>query len=183
MSEAVMNKKEPGIAQLTIILGAICLVCALLLGLVNMITADPIKAAKQRKTEQAMEAVLPADSYESVEYTGGDALVKAVYRAGDAGYVVEVTPSGFGGEVDLMVGVGSDGTVTGISVITHSETSGLGAKAKTDPEWGKQFIGMSGEVKVSKDGDKVNAITGATITSRAVSSGVTAALEAVQTLG
>ena len=183
MSEAVMNKKEPGIAQLTIILGAICLVCALLLGLVNMITADPIKAAKQRKTEQAMEAVLPADYYESVEYTGGDALVKAVYRAGDAGYVVEVTPSGFGGEVDLMVGVGSDGTVTGISVITHSETSGLGAKAKTDPEWGKQFIGMSGEVKVSKDGGKVNAITGATITSRAVSSGVTAALEAVQTLG
>ena len=183
MSEAVMNKKEPGIAQLTIILGAICLVCALLLGLVYMITADPIKAAKQRKTEQAMEAVLPADSYESVEYTGGDALVKAVYRAGDAGYVVEVTPSGFGGEVDLMVGVGSDGTVTGISVITHSETSGLGAKAKTDPEWGKQFIGMSGEVKVSKDGGKVNAITGATITSRAVSSGVTAALEAVQTLG
>ena len=183
MSEAVMNKKEPGIAQLTIILGAICLVCALLLGLVNMITADPIKAAKQRKTEQAMEAVLPADSYESVEYTGGDALVKAVYRAGDAGYVVEVTPSGFGGEVDLMVGVGSDGTVTGISVITHSETSGLGAKAKTDPEWGKQFIGMSGEVKVYKDGGKVNAITGATITSRAVSSGVTAALEAVQTLG
>ena len=183
MSEAVMNKKEPGIAQLTIILGAICLVCALLLGLVNMITADPIKAAKQRKTEQAMKAVLPADSYESVEYTGGDALVKAVYRAGDAGYVVEVTPSGFGGEVDLMVGVGSDGTVTGISVITHSETSGLGAKAKTDPEWGKQFIGMSGEVKVSKDGGKVNAITGATITSRAVSSGVTAALEAVQTLG
>ena len=183
MSEAVMNKKEPGIAQLTIILGAICLVCALLLGLVNMITADPIKAAKQRKTEQAMEAVLPADSYESVEYTGGDALVKAVYRAGDAGYVVEVTPSGFGGEVDLMVGVGSDGTVTGISVITHFETSGLGAKAKTDPEWGKQFIGMSGEVKVSKDGGKVNAITGATITSRAVSSGVTAALEAVQTLG
>ena len=182
MSEAVMNKKEPGIAQLTIILGAICLVCALLLGLVNMITADPIKAAKQRKTEQAMEAVLPADSYESVEYTGGDALVKAVYRAGDAGYVVEGTPSGFGGEVDLMVGVGSDGTVTGISVITHSETSGLGAKAKTDPEWGKQFIGMSGEVKVSKDGGKVNDITGATITSRAVSSGVTAALEAVQTL-
>ena len=178
-----MKKQEPGIAQLTIILGAICLVCALLLGLVNMITADPIKAAKQRKTEQAMEAVLPADSYESVEYTGGDALVKAMYQAGDAGYVVEVTPSGFGGEVDLMVGVGSDGAVTGISVITHSETSGLGAKAKTDPEWGRQFIGQSGEVKVTKDGGKVNAITGATITSRAVSSGVTAALEAVQTLG
>lgn len=183
MSEAVMKKQEPGIAQLTIILGAICLVCALLLGLVNMITADPIKAAKQRKTEQAMEAVLPADSYESVEYTGGDALVKAVYQAGDAGYVVEVTPSGFGGVVDLMVGVGSGGTVTGISVITHSETSGLGAKAKTDPEWGKQFIGHSGEVKVTKDGGSINAITGATITSRAVSSGVTAALEAVQTLG
>ena len=117
MSEAVMNKKEPGIAQLTIILGAICLVCALLLGLVNMITADPIKAAKQRKTEQAMEAVLPADSYESVEYTGGDAMVQAVYKAGDAGYVVEVKPAtSFSGNLTIMVGVDNTGACSGISI-------------------------------------------------------------------
>lgn len=183
MSETVMNKKEPGIAQLTVILGVICLVCALLLGLVNLVTANPIKAAKQLKSEQAMRAVLSADSYEPVEYTGGDALVAKVYLAGDVGYVVEVKPSGFGGEIDMMVGVDNDGAVTGISVISHAETSGLGAKAKTDPEWGKQFVGKSGEVKVSKDGGDINAITGATITSRAVSNGVTAALEAVQTLG
>ena len=158
MSEnTVVTKKEPGMAQLVIILFAISAITALLLGLVNMITAPVIAANNEAKNAAAMAAVLPADNYCEVAYTGDDTSIIAMYQAGDAGYVVEVTPSGFGGEVDLMVGVGSDGTVTGISVITHSETSGLGAKAKTDPEWGKQFIGMSGEVKVSKDGGKVNA--------------------------
>ncbi|NCE65968.1 RnfABCDGE type electron transport complex subunit G [Pseudoflavonifractor sp. 524-17] len=184
MSDTVAAKKVPEIGRLTLILGGICLICALLLGLVNLITAEPIKEAKLRKSQQAMEAVLPASSYDPVAYTGGDPLVAAVYLAGDQGYVVEVKPSGFGGELDLMVGIGNDGAVTGISVISHAETSGLGAKSKTDAAWGRQYAGKSGtDVLVTKDGGQINAITGATITSRAVSSGVTAALNAIRTLG
>ena len=112
MSEtaAVTKKKEPGMAQLVIVLFAISAITALLLGLVNMITAPQIAINNQKKTDDAMAAVLPADSYTQVEYTGGNALVTAVYQAGDAGYVVQVAPSGFGGNLDIMVGVGTDGT-------------------------------------------------------------------------
>ena len=179
MSEtaAVTKKKEPGMAQLVIVLFAISAITALLLGLVNMITAPQIAINNQKKTDDAMAAVLPADSYTQVEYTGGNALVTAVYQAGDAGYVVQVAPSGFGGNLDIMVGVGTDGTCTGVSIISHSETSGLGANA-TKPAFRDQFVGKSGTVAVEKDGGDIVALTGATITSRAVSEGVTAALEA-----
>ena len=141
----------------------------------------PIEVATQAKTEAAMEAVLPADAYEPVEYTGGDPLVTAVYKAGDAGYVVQVAPSGFGGVLDVMVGVNADGTCSGVSIISHSETSGLGANA-TKEDFRNQFVGKS-NVAVTKDGGEIAALTGATITSRTVCDGVNAAITAVGTLG
>ena len=161
----VKTKQEPGIVQLAVILFAISAVCALLLGLVNLITADAIQKAKDEKTQKAMAEVLTADSYEQVEYTGGDALVQAVYQAGDAGYVVQVTPSGFGGVINMMVGVGTDGNVTGVSIISMSETSGLGTNAKKET-FRDQYTGQPGPFSVTKDGGQINAITGATITSQ-----------------
>lgn len=75
----------------------------------------------------------------------------------------------------MMVGVDNDGKVTGISIISHTETAGLGATAAADTDAGRafrdQFIGMSGTVSVTKDGGEVDALTGATITSRAVCTG------------
>ena len=95
MSEtaAVTAKKEAGPVQLVVTLFLISAICAVLLGLVNNITAGPIAAANEAATQEAMQAVLPSDAYEQVEYTGGDPLVTAVYQAGDAGYVVQVAPS------------------------------------------------------------------------------------------
>jgi len=154
----VKTKQEPGIVQLAVILFAISAVCALLLGLVNLITADAIQKAKDEKTQKAMAEVLTADSYEQVEYTGGDALVQAVYQAGDAGYVVQVTPSGFGGVINMMVGVGTDGNVTGVSIISMSETSGLGTNAKKET-FRDQYTGQPGPFSVTKDGGQINAIT------------------------
>lgn len=182
MSDSVvMKKKEAGPAQLVITLFAISAICAVLLGLVNSITSGPIQAAKEAKTQAAMEAVLSADAYEKVEYTGGDPLVTAVYKAGDAGYVVQVAPSGFGGNLDVMVGVGADGTCTGVSIISHAETSGLGANA-TKEDFRNQFVGKS-NVAVTKDGGEIAALTGATITSRAICNGVNAAIAAAGSLG
>ena len=87
----------------------------------------------------------------------------------------------------MMVGVANDGTVTGISVISHTETAGLGAVAAASTSAGEsfrgQFVGMGGSVSVTKDGGGVNAITGATITSRAICTGVNAALDCVAGLG
>ena len=128
-----------------------------------------------------MQAVLPADSYTQVDYTGGNTLVTAVYQAGDAGYVVQVAPSGFGGAMDIMVGVNNDGTCSGVSIISHAETSGLGANAEQE-SFRSQFVGKS-NVAVSKDGGDIAALTGATITSRAVCDGVNAAIEAAASVG
>ena len=177
----VVKKKEAGPVQLVVTLFLISAICAVLLGLVNNITAGPIAAANEAATNAAMQAVLPADSYEQVEYTGGNALVTAVYKAGDAGYVVQVAPSGFGGNLDVMVGVGADGTCSGVSIISHAETSGLGANA-TKEDFRSQFVGKS-NVAVTKDGGDIAALTGATITSRAVCDGVNAAIEAAASVG
>ena len=109
--------------------------------------------------------------------------VKAVYKAAEEGYVVEtMSPNGFGGALDMMAGVDNDGNVTGIAIISHAETSGLGSKS-TDPEWQAQFKGVNGTIGVTKDGYQINAITGSTITSRAVCDGVNAAIAVVETLG
>ena len=157
-------------------------VVAGLLGLVNFMTEDRIAALNAEKTAASMQEVLPAAGYEDLGYSGEDSTVKTVYRAGDQGYVVEVLPAGFGGEIDLVVGVASDGTVTGVSIISMSETSGLGANA-TKESFRSQFIGKTGELAVSKDGGEIDALTGATITSRAVTRGVNSALAAVAALG
>ena len=85
---------------------------------------------------------------------------------------------GYGGDVGLMVGINvDDDTIRGVWVTTHAETPGMGAKAKEDPAFVSQLKGMSVEdpVKVTKDGGSVNAIGGATITSRAVCAAATEA--------
>ena len=142
-------KKEPGMASLVIVLALICLVIAALLGIVNGVTEGPIKANTEKTVQDSLKVVMPADSYEKVDYTGGDETVVAVYKAGEEGYVVECnSPNGFGGAIDMMAGINTSGEVTGIAIISHSETSGLGSKA-TDPEWQAQFQGATGTVSVA----------------------------------
>jgi electron transport complex protein RnfG len=177
-----MTTSKGYFAKLAGMLLLISAVVAGLLGLVNYVTADKIETINQEKTAASMNEVLPADSYTELAYTGSDSLVAALYQAGDQGYVVEVTPSGFGGTIDMVVGVGQDGTVTGVSIISMSETSGLGANASKD-SFRSQYVGKSGTLAVSKDGGDIDALTGATITSRAVTTGVNSALAAVAELG
>ncbi len=91
----------------------------------------------------------------------------------------EGSGKGFGGDLGIMVGVNlDDQKLIGVAVTTHSETPGLGAKAKDDPGFSSQFIGLpaDGNVKVTNDGGNINAISGATITSRAVCNAVTTAM-------
>ncbi len=188
-------KKTSSMASLVIVLAAICLVSAAVLGLINQVTVGPIQANTEKTVQESLRSVMPIEGdYEdvtdqntmaevTVPVTGTVVPVKAVYKAGDEGYVVEsLSPNGFGGALDMMAGVDSEGNVTGIAIISHAETSGLGSKS-TDPEWQAQFKGLNGEVSVSKDGGAVQAITGSTITSRAVCDGVNAAIAVVESLG
>ncbi len=183
------KKKEPGLLSLVVVLTVICLVMAALLGMVDKVTAPAIAANTEKTVVESLQKVLPADSYDDLYpeekggYTGSVNYVTTVYQAGDKGYVVRVSPtSGFSGAIDMMAGFDNDGLVTGISIISHSETSGLGANA-TKPEWQEQFKGLEGEATVEKDGGQIVALTGSTITSRAVCDGVNAARAAVEELG
>lgn len=161
------------------------LVAAALAG-VNAITEPIIEAINAQKTQEAIEAVLPGGGEALESFSDETGLVKAVY-ASDMGYAVQVTPSGFGGEIDMMVGIGTDGKVLNISIISHAETPSLGAVAAAASSAGEsfrgQFAGQSGELAVSKDGGTIDAITSATITSRAVTEGVNAALQCVMQFG
>ena len=182
MTATANNSSISYVVKLTGTLLLISVVVAGLLGLVNHITAGRIEAINAAKTAASMQEVLPADTYEALPYTGADPLVKAMYAGDRGGYVVEVTPSGFGGEIDMVVGISEDGTVSGVSMISMSETSGLGANASKD-SFRSQYVGTTGTLAVSKDGGEIDALTGATITSRAVTAGVNAALSAVAELG
>lgn len=168
------------------ILLLVAAVVALVLGLVDSMTRDRIEAIAQETKTNAMKAVLDADSYEELVAENAPADVDAVYAAAGGGWVVQVTESGSQGSITLMVGVSPELTCTGISVTDSSETAGLGAIASQQSTAGEnfrsQFVGQSGVVAVTKDGGSVNALTGATITSRAISTGVTTALALCGTL-
>lgn len=176
------------VARLALTLLAITSAVALALAGVNAITKGVIADSQEKKLQQAIEQVLPGggEKMDADAYTDKTGLVKAVYL-GEGGYAVEVVPKGFNGEITMMVGVSFDGKVLGISVVQQTETAGLGAIAQADNAKGEafrdQFIGLTGQLAVIKDGGTVEAISGATITSRAVTEGVNAALACIQSLG
>lgn len=159
-----------------VVLLVIAGVAAGLLGVVSDVTAAPIAEQSAKTLNESMQAVMPeASTFEQldVELTG---TMTAVYQADNGGYVITTAPSGFGGKVNTMVGIGSDGVITGLRVTSHSETPGLGAKS-TEPEFYEQFTGKSGTVAVTKDGGEIVPITSSTITSRAVCAGAQEALD------
>ena len=175
------------ILRLSLILFLIAGVVALALAAVNMVTAPKIAELQEAKTQEAIKAVLDGGYDEIItDYTDASGLVSKIYK-GANGYAVEVKPSGFDNTITMMVGIDNEGKVTKISVISHTETAGLGAIAADKTTKGDafrgQFVGLSGDVNVTKDGGTVEAITGATITSRAVCDGVTAALAVIAGLG
>ena len=175
------------VARLAITLLLITAVVAAALAGVNSLTAPVIAQLKADKVQQAIEQVLPGGYETEVSgYADATGLVSKVYQ-GANGYAFEVTPGGFDNTITMMVGVDNDGKVLGISIISHTETAGLGAVAAAGTPAGEafrgQFVGASGAVSVTKDGGTMDAITGATITSRAICVGVNAALDVVAGLG
>ena len=172
--------KDNKIVKLALVLFVVCAVIAGVLGVVYNITKPTIDRRAMEKTTAAFAAVLQADSYEEVDISGYtlDQSINSVYKATDgSGYVVESTFSGAQGNITMVVGVKSDYTCSGISITEHSETSGLGAVAASTSEAGvafrEQFIGV-GEGVTVKD---IDAISGATVTSKAVLYAVNAGLD------
>ena len=174
------------ILRITLTLLLIASIVGAALALVNQITKPIIENAEAEKIQNAIAQVLPGGyDTEITAFEDPSGLVSKVYQ-GQNGYAVEVNPVGFDSAITLMVGVSFQGEVIGISVVSHSETAGLGAVAAAASAAGvafrAQFVGRSGQVAVTKDGGNIDAITGATVTSRAVCNGVNAALECVALL-
>ncbi len=167
--------------NMTAVLFGITLVASAGVGAVNMITAEPIAAAEQAAKVAALNGVLPAFDQTSSEVQTIDDMPITVYTAtsGDqvVGYAVEtMSKQGFGGTINLMVGFTPAGEVINVNVLKQSETPGLGTKMADE---GNSLIGsikgqnlaqkklVDGKLAVRKDGGDVDALTAATISSRA----------------
>lgn len=154
---------------------------ALVLALVNALTADTIAQRKEAERQAAMASVVPGADVFSELYSEDETIdcISGAY-AGTRfmGYCVEVSPNGFGGAISLMVGVDAGGSVTGVAILDHSETAGLGARADS-PKFLGQYAGLSGTITVNSGSNAIDGLTGATITSKAVTAGVNTALTAV----
>lgn len=162
----------------------VLMVTALFLWGVNNLTADASKARTAQAHLEAMKTVMPAaDTFSETWFDRekADNLTAAFAGSTLVGYCVEVTGQGFSGPISMMVGVGESGSVTGVVMLSHSESARLGALADT-PEFLNQFINRSGTIRVGGENNAIQAVTGATATSRAVTNGVNRALAAVANL-
>lgn len=169
------------IGKLTGTLLGICAVVALLLGIVNSLTEPVIRKMQEEKTAAAMAQVLAADDYraKTVSHENVSAMYEAISGGEVVGHVVEVTTNGFGGAINMVVGVDMNGKVTGVSVIKDAETANLGTKVTRTQSVLDRFIGLGGTITVNSGENRFDGVTGATVSSKAVAAGVNTALAAV----
>ena len=183
-------------------LTVISLVVAALLGFVNSITAGKIAEIDAENTRIAMSAVAPEGSEfgDKIEVTD-DMVAAAATQSGkilelypvtnggaEAGYVMKISASGSQGTIVMMVGVDANKAITGISVVSHAETSGIGTKVvgnETNTAGVPvldQFVGLSGAGSLVV-GSNITAISGATVSTKGITMGANAALAAAEVLG
>ena len=182
-------------------LTVISLVVAALLGLVNSVTADKIAAINEENTKIALSAVAEEGStFEAMDVSdevaaaakvqGGtiEEMYSVTTNGAAAGYAIKLTASGSQGNIEMVVGVDASGAITGVSIVSNSETAGIGSKVMSNlpNDAGvpvlDQFIGLSGAGSL-KVGKNVTAISGATVSTKGVNMGANAALAAVEALG
>ncbi len=194
------------IIKLTVTLLLCCLVVAAALGGVNAITKDKIAAINWENTQKAMQAVVadPANttfSEEALENTeamtaaaasaGGtlDSVYEVLVGGENAGYAIKVVASGSQGSIEMMVGVDASGAVTGVSIVDNAETAGIGSKVMNNEALSNgtgvldQFIGKSAADGTLAVGTNVDAISGATVSTKGVTTGVNAALAVAGAIG
>lgn len=184
-----MEKLKPTLKNMVLVLVGVSVVVGFILAYVNHITEGPIAEKAKATLAQGIKDVMKVDGLQVTAddtvktEVDGKQLAYVVHKTADKsgkplGAAVESTTTGFGGDLKVLVGFDNDGKILGYTILETSETPGLGAKAdkwfqdaKDGGKGGKScVIGLSpkeGELKVSKDGGQVDAITASTITSRA----------------
>ena len=197
-----MAKKKCNMLINTLVLLIVTFICVALLAVVNQVTREPIKQAEVNARAQTYKAVYPdAQNFAEVEGTAqllenapallssagydgcyiNDTLSVTDANGNVTGYVIAATsPNGYGGEIQVAIGISSDGVLTGFQPISHSETPGFGAKCEED-EFKNQFKGMSASaIEYSKTGatkdNEIDAISGATRSTNAITEAVNSAI-------
>lgn len=171
-----MAKKKFTDLQTFIILTTVCTLSAGILAVVYNVTKDPIAQAEAKEKEKALKIVLPGDTKslkkEIFSYEGQNVEIHVALdqNGNPIGYALEsITPNGYGGEIIFLIGLDSGGSINTYKIMSHQETPGLGDNLKSE-KFTNQFKGKNLEnfvFKVAKDGGNVQAITAATISSRA----------------
>lgn len=188
------NSNNKGfILKLALILFAITFIATLLLTLCNYITKDKIAMLETQNAEAAKQAVIADATFEAIKID--DEILKAhtatcgnieVFRAEKegkfAGYCINVMPTGYIGQINMIVGINPDLSFAGIKIISMSETPGLGAKANDKKFYGQFADGKKGILTVVKNSsspkeNEINAVSGATITSKTITNAANSALE------
>ena len=181
--------KSSGIIKTGIVLFLITGIAALILASVNSVTAPMIAENETKKQMTAMTTVLPdAEKFDELADVAKDNGILGIYEGKKVdetvGYAVLVESMGYGGAISMVVGVDLEDKITGIDITSQSETPGLGANCTKD-EFKNQFTGKTSEITVVKSNSKdnqIDAMTSATITSKAVTKGVNAAVDAVKAI-
>lgn len=175
------------IIKLSIVLLLVCAVVAGILGVVDFVTRDKIAEQQALKTARAYAAVLEAENYSDVKFdSDAFSTIDNIAAADDKGHVVTTTFSGAQGMITMVVGVDTELKCTGISITSHSETSGLGANAASASEVGKnfraRFVGQDVGLATTKNGGDIEILAGATITTDAVVGAVAECIAAVESI-
>ena len=176
--------KENSSLKMIVTLVVIACVIALAMSYVNSLTSPIIEKNAADKLNRSLAEVLPADSYEVL--VEGDATVYSAQKDGEQiGVCVVNSAKGYGGDIKVLSGILNDGSVNKVEILEMSETPGLGANAKNEG-FKEQFVGKSagiGVSKTNKSDTEILAISGATITSKAVTEAVNSALELAKQWG
>lgn len=159
-----------------LVLGIICLLATLVLALTYEVTRPKIERQLKLEEDAALKAIVPeADSFIKKEIDGID-YFEAMKGPNLAGYCIRVVANGYGGYIRMIVGIDPKGTIKGVKVLEHQETPGLGSKineikpGEKEPWFLKQFVGKSAKtLAIKKD---IDAVTGATISSKAVTDAI-----------
>jgi electron transport complex protein RnfG len=198
-----VNMDPQYLIKLTVTLLITCVVVAAALGGVNAVTAETIEEINWENTVNAMKAVVadPDNTTFSDELpltdemtaASGSVTLDSVYEVqvggAGAGYAIKVVASGSQGKIEMMVGVDGEGTVTGVSIVKNAETAGIGSKVMTNMPTASgvgvlsQFEGKSAADAPLTVGANVDAISGATVSTRGVTNGVNAALAVAGVMG
>ena len=181
-----MSSNKSYFATAAKISGILLLICACVAGVVSFVyslTIDAYEANLEAEINNALAGIF--DASEQDEFTSASLVETDEYtlyevtKNGEAGYCININGNGFGGAVSIMIGYNADKTIRGVSVVSHAETPGIGSKA-TESAHLSQYVGKSGALTISKSGsDDITAISGATISSKAIHAAINRANEII----